>query len=212
LTHFEFWLRSVSPLIIGSVETERFQKSSDVVSVRSDAPAGEPVFRILVVEDNPADAFLLKETFQILSSPYHLDWVKDGSDALDLLYRRGSYANTSRPSLVLMDLNMPGVNGLEVLRAIKSDPDLSMVPVIMFSASAWPEEVRQSYGNYANGYVQKPTTLEQSVRLVRAIEAFWMDFVVLAGPSVAGHTGEARHPAMSTDGLTIQVVRITAAC
>jgi len=155
------------------------------------------MFRILVVEDNPADFFLLKETFGTLSCPHSLDWVKDGAEALDFLDRRESHADALRPDLVLMDINMPGISGLEALRTIKRDPELCMIPILMLSTSAWPDEVRESYQVHANSYVQKPTTLERAARLVRAIESFWIDFAISPGPRVASPNGEARSRAKS---------------
>ena len=180
------------------------------------------MFLILVVDDNPGDVSLLKELMKTLSRPYHIDWVQDGSEALDFLFRRGCYANAMRPNLVLMDMNMPRLTGLEALDALKSDPELRMIPVIMLSSSTLPAEVRQSYQAHVNCYVQKPMSLEQSLRLVRAIEAFWIDFVILPsadgygsstvhstvsgptwpnedhGPLIAHQIGEVRSPAITT--------------
>jgi CheY-like chemotaxis protein len=88
------------------------------------------------------------------------------------------------PDLILLDMNMPRMNGLQALRSIKTDPQLSVIPVIMLSTSNSPAEVRQAYEAHVNCFVQKPTNLERSERLVRAIELFWMDFAVLPGASV----------------------------
>lgn len=156
------------------------------------------VFRLLVVEDNPADVYLLKDTFRVFSQPYQVDWAKDGVEALNILFRRGPHEKALRPDLILMDINMPGLSGLEVLRTIKSDPDLMVVPVVMFSASAWPEEVQQSYRAHANCYVQKPTNLDEYSRFVRAIESFWIEFAMLPGPSRAGYSWEASSETLST--------------
>ena len=91
----------------------------------------------------------------------------------------GAYANARCPHLILSDMHMPFSNGLELLSAIKSDPELSIIPVIMLSSSISPTEVRLSYQAHANGYLQKPTTLENLTRLVRAIEAFWINLAIL---------------------------------
>jgi two-component system, chemotaxis family, response regulator Rcp1 len=138
------------------------------------------VFRILVVDDNSTDVFVLRETLKTFARPCHVDWVKDGLEALDFLHRRGSHAGAQRPHLILLDLNMPRVDGLEALIGIKGDPELRVIPTLIFSSSTTSSEVRQSYQAYANGYLQKPTSLEGSERLVRALEAFWMDLVVLS--------------------------------
>jgi chemotaxis family two-component system response regulator Rcp1 len=133
------------------------------------------MFRILLVDDNPIEASFLQELIKTFQRPCRLDWVKDGSEALELL--RGAAFHT-RPNLILLDMNMPRFNGLETLSAVKADRELRVIPVIMLSTSAAPDDVRKSYQAHANCYVQKPTDLEQSVRLIRAIEAFWMEFAV----------------------------------
>lgn len=142
------------------------------------------VFRILVVDDSPIDAALLMEGLKSLVRECEVDWVKDGGAALDFLYRRGAFASARRPQLILLDINMPRVTGLEALDAIKRDPDLRLIPVIVLSASPWPADVRRSYQAYANGYVQKPTSLEGLKRLIGALETFWMGVAVLADASV----------------------------
>lgn len=142
------------------------------------------MFRILVVDDSPVDAALLMEGLKSLVRECLVDWVKDGAAALDFLRRRGEYASARRPQLILLDINMPRITGLEALDVIKRDPDLRLIPVIVLSASPWPADVRRGYQAYANGYVQKPTSLEGLERLIRAIETFWMGVAVLADASV----------------------------
>lgn len=137
------------------------------------------VFRILVVDDSPNDVFVLQEALKNLAQPCHVDWVKDGSAALDFLYRRGIYTKSARPHLVLLDVNMPRVSGLEALKVIKDDPELAVIPAIMLSSSTAPSDVLQSYRAHANGYVQKPISLADSARLIHAIEEFWMKTAVL---------------------------------
>jgi CheY-like chemotaxis protein len=121
------------------------------------------MFRILVVDDDPAGAYLLKELMQNVHHAYELHFVGDGFEALDFLRCRGKYAAARRPNLILLDINMPRLGGLETLSAIKSDPDLCLIPVIMLSTASDPNEVRKSYQ-------------ARSVKLVKAIEAFWMEF------------------------------------
>jgi CheY-like chemotaxis protein len=137
------------------------------------------VFRILVVDDSPVDVFLLREALKAFVRPCQIDWVRDGPSALDFLGRSGVHVDAQRPHLILLDMNMPGMSGLETLRAIKSDPELSIIPAIMLSSSTSPSDVRLSYQSNANAYLQKPTSLENSARLLHAIEAFWMDLAVL---------------------------------
>jgi chemotaxis family two-component system response regulator Rcp1 len=136
------------------------------------------IFRILVVDDDPACANLLQELMKNVKHRYELHFAQDGVEALDFLHRRGSHAAAPRPNLILLDVNMPRLGGLETLSAIKSHPELRMIPVIMLSASSAPYDVRESYQAQANCYVQKPTDLERSVKLVQAVEAFWTEFAL----------------------------------
>jgi CheY-like chemotaxis protein len=101
--------------------------------------------------------------------------------------------------LVLLDLNMPGVGGLETLSAIKSDPELYVIPVIVFSSSSAPDDVRESYRARANCFVQKPIDLERSLKLLQTIETFWLDFVLLppSGKPIASLPAEASSRKMS---------------
>lgn len=169
------------------------------------------MFRILLVDDSPVDAALLIEGLKGLIRECQLDWVKDGAAALDFLRRHGAYAEAPRPQLILLDLNMPRLNGLEALDAIKSDPDLRLIPVIVLSASPWPDDVRRGYQAYANSYVEKPTSLAGLERLIRAIEIFWMHVAVLvepndqpsakyAGAAIAHSRAEAKSQAMKSTG------------
>jgi chemotaxis family two-component system response regulator Rcp1 len=146
------------------------------------------MFRILVVDDDPASGYLLQTLMKDLQRPHEFYVVKDGLDALDFLHHRGAYHDIPLPNLILLDFHMPRLNGPETLAAIKSHPELRFIPVIMLSTSDRPEDVRRSYEAQANCYVQKPTDLDRSVKLVRAVEAFWIEFA-LPAPS-AGRNGE----------------------
>lgn len=168
------------------------------------------MFRILVVDDSPVDAALLMEGLKGVIRECQVDWVDDGAAALEFLRRRGAHAGAHRPQLILLDINMPRVTGLEALDAIKSDPDLRLIPVIVLSASPWPEDVRRSYSAHANSYVQKPTSLEGLELLIRAIEIFWMRVAILpedtvepggrhAGAPIARDMREAKSHAMKSN-------------
>ena len=172
------------------------------------------MFRILIVDDNALDIRLLEILFESVSQRYHLDCAKDGSEALEILASQKSKSPSALPHLILMDLNMPRVDGLRALKAIKSDPELSLIPVIMLSTSALPSDVRNSYLAHASCFVQKPAGVDQFERLIRAIEAFWMKFAVFAledrigyvpngekGFPNASAAGEARSQAISMDEL-----------
>jgi chemotaxis family two-component system response regulator Rcp1 len=133
------------------------------------------MFRILVVDDDPAGANLLKELMQNVQHAYELHFVGDGMGALEFLRSREEAA-APRPNLILLDMNMPRLGGLETLSALKSDPELCVIPVIMLSTASDPSEVRKSYQGHAACYVEKPSDLARSVKLVKAIEGFWMEF------------------------------------
>jgi two-component system, chemotaxis family, response regulator Rcp1 len=108
-----------------------------------------------------------------------LSVVVDGVEALDFLYRRGQYAAAPRPDLVLLDLNLPKKNGREVLAEIKSDEDLKRIPVVILTSSKDEEDILKSYNLHANCYITKPIDLHQFVRVVKAIEDFWLTIVKL---------------------------------
>jgi two-component system, chemotaxis family, response regulator Rcp1 len=159
------------------------------------------VFHILVVDDDRAGAELLRGLMKNLRGRYELHFVWDGVEALDFLRRRGAHQNVPRPNLILLDINMPRLGGLETLSAIKSDPDLYMIPVIMLSTSSSLDDVRESYLARANCFVQKPIDLDRSVKLLLSIETFWMDFALLpnSGPPIADESAEARSRAKTAE-------------
>lgn len=130
--------------------------------------------KILLVEDSPSDAELAMETLGTSKFLTNLDVVEDGVQALDYLYQRGEYANTPRPDMILLDLNLPKKSGLEVLAEIKSDPDLTMIPVVVLTTSAADEDIIASYSLYANCYITKPVDFHQFTNLVKLIENFWL--------------------------------------
>ncbi len=143
----------------------------------------EKTVRILVVDDEPATAHLLKELAKHLEHQYEFFSVGDGVQALEFLHACGPYANARRPDLILLDMNMPRLDGLATLSAIKSNPHLCVIPVIMLSSASAPELIRKSYQAHANSYVIKPADLDGTRKFLRAVEAFWLDLA--ARPSDA---------------------------
>jgi CheY-like chemotaxis protein len=137
------------------------------------------MFRFLLVDDNPAEAELLKNLLKTLGRPHQVYFVRNGIDALDFLHRRGAYFDAPRPDLILLDINMPKMNGFDVLVAIKNHPELRMTPVIMLSTSRSASDIRLAYQNHANSYVQKPANLEGAEKIIKAIQGFWLDVAVL---------------------------------
>lgn len=134
---------------------------------------------ILLVEDNPGDADLAREALEHSKILNRLSVVDDGEKALDFVRRNGKYAQAPRPDLILLDLNLPRKNGREVLAEIKSDEDLKRIPVVILTASKDEEDILKSYNLHANCYITKPIDLHQFVRVVRAIEDFWLTIVKL---------------------------------
>jgi CheY-like chemotaxis protein len=107
--------------------------------------------------------------------------VRDGEAALDYLYHRGAHAEAERPALVLMDLRMPGIGGHELLLRLKSDAGLRTIPIIVFSSSALPQEVRAAYAEGANSYLRKPEERAGLQAMVQALRDFWFTAALLPG-------------------------------
>ena len=135
---------------------------------------------ILLVEDNPGDVRLMQEALQYSYSSNRLETVRDGVEALAYLRREGQYAQAARPDLILLDLNLPRVNGREVLAEIKKDERLRRIPVVILTASRAEDDLQQAYDLHANCYVVKPNDFDQVIATVAAIEAFWLCMVTLA--------------------------------
>lgn len=134
---------------------------------------------ILLVEDNPGDVRLTREALHDAKVRNNMMVASDGVEALAYLRQEGQYANTTRPDMILLDLNLPRVNGFEVLDVIKEDADLKRIPVIILTTSQAEQDIIRSYDLYANAYVTKPVDLEQFIRVIKAIEGFWLEIVKL---------------------------------
>jgi CheY-like chemotaxis protein len=190
--------------------------------------SGKPMFRILMVDDDPSAPDLMRTVMRNLCHAHEMTFMPGGEEALAFL--RGLGRRTSYPNLILLDLNMPRMDGLATLAALKADPEFRVIPVIVFSSSDAPDNVRRTYAAYANCYVRKPTDLERSVKFVQAVESFWMDFALspsaddisledmlrieskgqarprmsptLSGPAIASPRAEAMSQAMTADDAT----------
>ncbi len=134
---------------------------------------------ILLVEDAPGDVRLTFEAFKKATISTHLHVAKDGSEALDFLYKKGVHSISPRPDLVILDLNIPKINGHEVLAQIKNDPDLKRIPVVILTSSRNPEDIQRSYNAHANCYLTKPSQLTDFFDVIRALEEFWLSLVEL---------------------------------
>jgi CheY-like chemotaxis protein len=137
------------------------------------------VAEILLVEDNPGDVRLVREAFGEISVPCHLNVVGTGRGALQFLRREEEHKEAPRPDLVLLDLTLPDLHGLEVLATIKGDSALRRIPAIIFSSSQKREEVARAYHLNANSFIAKPLELADYIRVVRGVEDFWLTVVKL---------------------------------
>lgn len=128
---------------------------------------------ILLAEDEPADAALVKSALKDTQIPSELHHVADGREAMDFLQRKSPFAKAPRPDVVLLDLNMPRMDGREVLRAIKEDPELRAIPVVVLTTSDVERDVESSYQSGAAGYAVKPIDVDKFFALIRDIELYW---------------------------------------
>lgn len=139
-----------------------------------------PPFDILLVEDEPSDAHLVKMAIQENKIWCHLHHVVDGVEALAYLHKEGeTYAQAVRPDLILLDLNMPRMNGREFLAAIKADPNLAMIPVVVLTTSEVERDVVASYRLGAASYITKPVDIEQFIDAIRQLDQYWFTLVRL---------------------------------
>jgi CheY-like chemotaxis protein len=141
---------------------------------------------ILLVEDSPGDVRLTREAFRETNGAVTMHVASDGVEAMAFLKQEGPYANAPRPDFVLLDLNLPRMDGREVLVHIKEDPLLSSIPVIILTTSDADADVLKSYELNANAYLKKPVTLEAFESLVRSINDFWLTKVMLPQHSPTG--------------------------
>jgi two-component system, chemotaxis family, response regulator Rcp1 len=141
---------------------------------------------VLLVEDNPGDVRLTQEVFRAANRGIQLHVAWDGEEAMDFLERRGTHAYRPRPDLILLDLNLPKIDGREVLRRIKAHADLKMIPTIILTTSESKADILESYRLHANCFLSKPVQLDAFESLVKSINDFWLTNVKLAHPGQAG--------------------------
>lgn len=136
---------------------------------------------LLLVEDNPGDVRLTQEAFKAGRVKVNLQVAADGAEAVDFLRRKGKFASAPRPDLILLDLNLPKLNGREVLSEIKSDPDLRRIPVVVMTTSNSQQDIQKAYTLNANCYISKPMEYDDFVGIVESIEDFWLTKATLPG-------------------------------
>ena len=136
--------------------------------------------QILLVEDNYGDMLLTQQAFKKSQILNEISVARDGEQAVEMLLKQGQYSEYSLPDIILLDLNLPKMDGKEVLAIIKQDPQLKQIPVIVLSSSRADQDVIKSYQLNANSYLIKPVSLPAFLDVVKAIESFWMELVVLS--------------------------------
>jgi chemotaxis family two-component system response regulator Rcp1 len=141
--------------------------------------SGRPPIEILLVEDNAGDVRLAVEAFRDAEVPNHVSVARDGEEALAFLRRQGAYESAPRPKFILLDLNMPKKDGREVLREVKTDRELKVIPIMVLTTSLAPMDITQSYNLHANGYIQKPTDYDEFLQLIRQLDSLWFSIVQL---------------------------------
>jgi CheY-like chemotaxis protein len=139
---------------------------------------GNPI-EVLLVEDDPGDVLMIREAFAESATVTDLHVVSDGEEALHFLRREGPFAEATRPGLVLLDLNLPRVDGRQVLAEVKRDPDLRRIPVVVLTTSQSEEDVLRSYELHANAYITKPVDFDKFIDVVRRVDDFFTSVVRL---------------------------------
>lgn len=139
-----------------------------------------PPAEILLVEDNPHDVELLRFALEEAQLSNHLHVAGNGDVAMDFLHRRPPHESAPRPDIILLDLNMPGKDGREVLREVKADPGLRRIPVVVLTTSAEERDILRAYDDHVNAYVQKPVGFEALIDVAKQIDGFWHGIVKLA--------------------------------
>jgi CheY-like chemotaxis protein len=135
--------------------------------------------QILLVEDNPNDIVLTREALRDAKIANELHAVTDGESAMAYLRGEGEYAGRQCPDVILLDLNLPRMNGREVLREIRADEALKRLPVLVLSTSGAAEDILGAYDDHVNAYIQKPVDFDEFIEAVRALEGFWLSIVRL---------------------------------
>ncbi len=133
---------------------------------------------ILVVDDDPADQFLVQEAMKTINLDHNLQLVSDGDEALDYLYGRGRYSDrfrSPRPDLILLDLNMPRYSGRQVALAVKSNPYLKKIPIVVLTTSPQEDDVDDLYSIGVNSYMHKPINFDEFIAALRDLSVYWLE-------------------------------------
>ena len=144
---------------------------------------------ILLVEDNPGDVLLLQEAFEDACVECRIDVLSDGAAAVASLRQQAENRTPNLPALILLDLNLPKLDGHEVLRVLKAHPTLHRIPALMLTSSQAARDIALSYELHANAHLCKPADIGGYIELARMIESLWLKTVLRCGPSLAGVSG-----------------------
>ena len=139
------------------------------------------VIEILLIEDDPGDVLMTREALENSATPRRLTVVGDGESAIDYLRKQGRHTAAVTPDIILLDLNLPRMDGREVLAEVKADPVLRSIPVIVLTTSEAQEDITQSYSLHANAFITKPVDFDQFTEVVRRIDDFFGNVVRLSG-------------------------------
>ncbi len=144
-------------------------------------PAGRRDIDVLLVEDDPGDVLMTREAFELSPVPSKLHVVGDGEQAMRFLRRTSEFTGVPRPGLILLDLNLPRRNGLEVLADLKADPGLLTIPVVILTTSQAETDILTSYQLHANAYITKPVSFDRFTEAIRQVDDFFLSLVKLPG-------------------------------
>ncbi|MBU2489144.1 MAG: response regulator [Proteobacteria bacterium] len=147
---------------------------------------------ILMADDDPDDQILVRDAFAVNRLAHNLQFVDSGQDLMDYLDHQGRFPNPAlspRPDIILLDLNMPGMDGREALDAIKSDPRFRTIPIVVLTTSSEEKDIRSMYDLGANSYIVKPMGFEALVRAIASLGSYWLDIVRLPLHSADGPAG-----------------------
>ena len=137
------------------------------------------IIKILLVEDNEGDIILTTEALENAKIQLKLSVVKDGKEAIDFISKKGKYSNEDTPDILLLDLNLPKKNGLEVLHFMKSNEELKQIPIIILTTSSSAKDINDCYRGFANCYITKPLEIGDFLSVITTIENFWISLVKL---------------------------------
>jgi two-component system, chemotaxis family, response regulator Rcp1 len=135
--------------------------------------------RILLVEDNEGDIILTLKALKKAHVHNEIDVVRDGEQALQFLHKQGPYSQAETPGLILLDINLPKIDGVEVLAEVKKDEHLRLIPVVMLTTSDSEKDIMQSYYHYANCFITKPVNFTKFMEVIKTVKEFWISIVQL---------------------------------